>query len=184
MTFRPRNIPEHLYFVTATICGWKKILLQEPFAEIVLNSLGWLHTNNRMKLYAFVIMPNHLHFICKPIGDYNMSMIQQNFGSFTAHAILKELREQKLNDLLHYFQQRAIEDQTGSRHKIWEDIQAKNVYSLDFLKQKLEYIHNNPVSPKWQLVVERWQWKYSSAGYYDMGLESPIPIEDVRLLFI
>jgi len=184
MTFRPRNIPEHLYFVTATICGWKQILTQESFAEIVLNSLNWMHTNKRMKLYAFVIMPNHLHFVCQPIGNYNMSKVKQNFGSFTAHAILKELRSQKLNGLLDYFHQRAIKEQTKSQHKIWEDIQAKNIHSCNFLKQKIEYIHNNPVNTGWQLVTKRWQWEYSSASYYDMGLKPPIPIEDVRTLLI
>ena len=39
---RPCNDPTHLYFVTATIAGWKKLFSEEPLAQIVLESLKWL----------------------------------------------------------------------------------------------------------------------------------------------
>lgn len=180
MTSHPVNVPEHLYFVTATVCGWRKLFEEGPFAKIILESLQWLQLNGRMNPYAFVIMLDHLHYICRPIEGYDISTLKQNFGSFTAHAILKELCRQDGHDLLDYFHKRAVEANDGSNHKIWEDIQAKNIYSRDFLLQKLEYVHNNPIQPNWHLVQERWQWKYSSACFYDKGMKPIMPISDIR----
>ena len=111
-----------------------------------------------------------------------MSEIKQKFGSFTAHAILKELRGQNRDELLAYFHQKALESKEMKNHKIWENIQAKNVYSQEFLIQKLEYIHNNPIQPRWQLVETRALWKYSSACFYDEDKIPIIPISDVRTI--
>ena len=182
MTFRPYNDPTHLYFVTATIAGWKKLFSEQPFPQIVLESLKWLIENKHMELFGFVLMPNHLHFISRPLNPNNMSKIKQKFGSFTAHAILKELRRQNRDELLAYFHQKALESKEKKNHKIWENIQAKNVYSQEFLIQKLEYIHNNPIQPRWQLVEVRSLWKYSSACFYDEDKIPIIPISDIRAI--
>jgi REP element-mobilizing transposase RayT len=91
-TFRALHIEGHLFFVTATIVDWVRLLDKKLYRDIVLNSLKWLHTNDRMKLYAFVIMPNHLHFISKPANEFSIYQILQIFGSFTAHEFLKKLK--------------------------------------------------------------------------------------------
>jgi len=180
MTFRPVNEPSHLYFVTATVSGWKKLFEEEAFIQIILDSMEWLCENKRMELYVFVLMPNHLHFICRPLEPHNISKLKQNFGSFTAHSILKRLRDQNRAELLSFFHQEALDAKDGSNFKIWKDIQAKNIYSKEFLLQKIEYIHNNPLQPKWQLVENRSAWPYSSACFYDEDKEAFLPISDVR----
>ena len=106
-----------------------------------LNSLEWMQREKRILLFAFVIMPSHLHVILKP-QNISIGEILQQFGSFTAHEILKSLRKQNQNDLLELFQQKKRDQR--HKHSIWQDIQAKNIYSMDFLQQKLEYIHQNP----------------------------------------
>jgi len=83
--------------------GWKHLFLNDENAMIPLNSLAWLQQQNRILLFAFVIMPSHLHAILKPESDTIGEIIQQ-FGSFTAHEILKKLREQNQFDLLNFFQ--------------------------------------------------------------------------------
>ena len=65
-------------------------------------------------------------------------------------------------------------------HSIWQDIQAKNIYSMDFLKQKMEYVHQNPVNKDWKLVEDRADYVYSSAGYYDLGRKPIIEITDIN----
>lgn len=97
MTYSSHHDTSHLYFITATIVGWKTLFEKENYRQIVLNSLVWLRKEGRMFLYTFVIMPNHLHLILKP-RNRGIGQLLQEFGSFTAHAALKELRkeEQKL----------------------------------------------------------------------------------------
>jgi hypothetical protein len=50
MTFNSFHDASHLYFVTASICGWKHLFIEPAYASIVLNSLDWLHRENRMNL--------------------------------------------------------------------------------------------------------------------------------------
>jgi hypothetical protein len=71
--------------------------------------------------------------------------VLQSFGSFTAHAILARLRSEDRCDLLAFFAQRQDRD-SSKKHQIWRPIQAKNVHSLAFLREKLEYVHNNLVA--------------------------------------
>lgn len=177
MTFPSFNDPTHLYFMTASIVDWKHLFIPSKYIDVPLNSLGWMQKQNKILLFAFVIMPSHLHAIIKPITESIGNIVQQ-FGSFTAHAILKQLRTDNHTDLLGLFQQKKRDQR--HEHSIWQDIQAKNIYSPDFLWQKMEYIHQNPIAKEWKLVEDRADYPYSSAGYYDYGRKPIIEITDVR----
>ena len=73
----------------------------------------------------------------------------------------------------------TIGDIVRHEHSIWQDIQAKNIYSPKFLFQKLEYIHNNPVAKDWQLVQDRADYQYSSACLYDYERTPVIEVTNV-----
>jgi REP element-mobilizing transposase RayT len=180
MTFDSWNVPEHLYFITASTCGWKPLFFESIYADILLNSITWLRKEKRMKLHAFVLMPSHLHAIVMPL-DRSIGELLQNFASFTAHSILGQLKNDDRMDLLEYFHKQRRDER--HEHSIWQDIQAKNIFSNKFLKQKMEYIHQNPVAKEWSLVKDRADYNYSSACYYDNDRPPLIEIDDIRELF-
>ena len=177
MTFPSFHDPAHLYFVTASVIGWKHLFITPKYINIPLNSLAWMQQQKRILLFSFVIMPSHLHTILKPESD-SIGAIVQQFGSFTAHEILKKLRADNQQDLLNLFQQQKRDQR--HEHSIWQDIQAKNIYSPNFLWQKMEYIHQNPIAKEWKLAEDRADYLYSSAGYYDYGRKPIIEINDVH----
>jgi putative transposase len=179
MTFKPYHDPTHLYFVTATLVGWQPLFVQLEYARIVLDSLDWHRRNSRWNLYAYVVMPNHMHSIVKPCVDQTISSVLQSFGSFTAHSILARLRTDQRDDVLTFFAQRREQD-ASERHQIWQPMQAKNITSLPFLREKLDYIHNNPVAKKWHLVDDRAEYIYSSACFYDRGIASAIQVDNIQ----
>ena len=179
MTFKPHHDPTHLYFVTATLLGWQQLFVQPDYARLILDSLNWHRQRNRWNLYAYVVMPHHLHAIVKPLGEQTISSVLQSFGSFTAHAILAHLQDDKRDDLLTLFSQRQERD-ASKQHQIWQPIQAKNITSIAFLREKFEYIHNNPVAKKWRLVEDRAEYVYSSACFYDRGHEPIVQVDDIR----
>ena len=156
---------------------WKNLFSTPEYATIILDSLAWLQQQKQILLFAFVLMPSHLHIIVKPEKD-TIGEILQQFGSFTAHEILKKLRKDDRQGLINVFH----ESKRDSRHEhsIWQDIQAKNIYSIDFLWQKMEYIHQNPMAKNWKLVKNRTDYAYSSAGYYDDGKKPVIRITDIN----
>lgn len=93
MTFKPKHHRDHLYFVTATVLGWKPLFTQPHYASLVLDSLDWHRKHDRWQLFAYVLMPHHLHALLKPRAPYTISQVLQSFGSFTAHTILDRLRD-------------------------------------------------------------------------------------------
>jgi putative transposase len=177
MTFPSFHDPTHLYFITASIIDWKHLFVTPEYANIPLNSLAWLQQQKRILLFAFVVMPSHLHAIIKPVTD-SIGVIIQQFGSFTAHEILKKLQKDNQQDLLGLFQQKKRDQR--HEHSTWQDIQAKNIYSIEFLQQKIEYIHHNPIAKEWKLAEDRADYPYSSAGYYDYGRQPIIEITDIN----
>ncbi len=166
MTFDIIDDPFHTYFVTAKIEGGKHLFTDTNYAKVILQSLKFLRDRERIMLFAFVIMPNHVHCLFKPLKEWSANQICTDFEKFTAHQILKLLKVNHQNSLLDFFanQAKGFEDRD---HKIWQNVQAKNCYSEKFLNQKIKYIHNNPINKGWQLVKDRREYPYSSAIFYD-----------------
>lgn len=54
-----------LYFWTATINNWYKLLQENALKEVIISSLKHLSVERTIEVYAFVVMPNHLHLIWK-----------------------------------------------------------------------------------------------------------------------
>ena len=177
MTFHSIHDPTHLYFVTASVVEWIPLFKYPKYTEIILNSLSWMQKEKRLLLFAFVIMPTHAHVIIKPEKETIGEVVQQ-FGSFTAHEILKKAREDGKTDWLKTFEQEKRDPR--HKHSIWQDFQAKNIFSMEVLEQKLEYIHQNPIAKDWKLAADRADYAYSSAGYYDYGRKPIIEITDIN----
>jgi len=56
-------ITEYPHFFTATILGWKKLLKPDKYKDILIESMQFLATHQRVIIYGFVIMINHIHVI-------------------------------------------------------------------------------------------------------------------------
>ena len=122
-------------------------------------------------------MPSHLHAIIRP-QERSIGKLLDEFGSYTAHAILHQLQNDEEKELLAFFSTQRRDRR--HHHSLWQDIQAKNIFSTKFLLQKVEYIYNNPVDKDWKLVDDRADYQYSSACYYDRDAKPIIEIDDMR----
>jgi len=183
MTFKPLHVSSHLYFITASLLDWRPLFARREFALIVLNSLDWHRCQEKFALYSYVVMPTHFHAIIKPAESQTISSNLQTLGSFTAHTIVKQLQVGNLSEELDYFAKHRQPDRT-EKHQIWQPMQAKNIFTPEFLLEKLDYIHNNPVAKKWQLAPDRVAYEYSSARFYDLGQPPIVPVDDVRTWLI
>ena len=75
-----QNFPiEGSKFFTATIYEWKHLLADDNHKNIIVDSLRFLVTDNRIELNAFVIMNNHIHLIWQPLSKFTSSAIQGFF---------------------------------------------------------------------------------------------------------
>ena len=87
----PKINTEYPQFFTATNLEWKKLLQPDKYKEIIINSLRFLKRENRVKIFAFVIMDNHIHLIWKILAGINAESLQRDFLKYTAQQIKKDL---------------------------------------------------------------------------------------------
>ena len=177
---------DHTWFVTFTCYNWIHLFDITNSYDLVYQWLKLIDDQYAVKMLAFVIMPNHVHLLLQLTNDkVDLNKLVGNGKRFMAYAIVQQLEETGSRDLLNKLSSgcSARELAKGQKHKIFEkSFDAKAVYSLDFLHQKLDYIHHNPVSGKWNLCKEFVDYAHSSAAFYE--LEHPhtlISITDYRL---
>jgi len=161
------NFTYHPQFFTATILEWKQLLKEDSYKDIIVNSLSFLVKEGSVVVYGFVIMPNHIHIIWQIQDGYLRDKIQMRFLKFTGQQIKFRLMDTK-NELLNEFKVQSKD----RNYQIWE----RNSLSIDIWNekvflQKLNYIHNNPVKHPWSLAKLPEAYKYSSAKFYETGVD-------------
>jgi REP element-mobilizing transposase RayT len=75
----------HPHFVTCTILHWLPLFTRQESVAIILESLKFLQEKDNLKLYAYVILENHLHMVAAS-DDLHKSM--QSFKQYTAKQLL------------------------------------------------------------------------------------------------
>ena len=152
-----------MYFYTASIYRWIPILSNNDLKEIIMGSLKFLIKNKAMKLYAYVIMPNHIHLILKPLKNPLIQNLQLSFMRYTAQQILFYLHKHDPDQL-----NKLMVNKKDRKYHVWQrNPLAIDLYSREVIEQKLDYIHYNPVSKKWKLSDSYMDYKYSSARIYE-----------------
>jgi REP element-mobilizing transposase RayT len=153
-----------LYFWTATINKWQRLLEDGSAQQIILDSLSYLTEKGKVSVYAFVIMPNHIHLIWQIHENNGKEGSYASFLKFTAHAFKNLLRDKP--EIL----SRYKVDASNKQYEFWQrDSLAIELYSLPVAVQKLDYIHNNPLAVHWQLCNYPSDYPWSSAVYYETG---------------
>ncbi|MFN8286361.1 MAG: transposase [Chitinophagales bacterium] len=154
------------YFYTATILNWNHLLHDDKFKLIIIDSLKHLVKSKLIRVYGYVIMPNHIHLIWQMLKMNGKEMPHASFMKFTGHQFLKQLRITNM-ELAPY----TVNSST-QKHHFWErESLAIELYTEDIFLQKLNYIHNNPVKSKWQLAQLACDYHYSSAAFYENGID-------------
>lgn len=152
-----------VYFWTDTIKDWKHLLKQDKYKQIIIDTLDDLSKKNLIKVYGFVIMPNHIHLIWELLNYNGKEMPHASFNKSTAHNIVKDLKI-KHPQVLPFFK---VSD-TERSHRIWQrDPLAILLESKSMLEQKLDYIHNNPLHERWNLASRPENYSWSSASFYE-----------------
>ena len=156
-----------IYFWTATINKWQHLLLTDEFKDIIIHSLNYLSTQNKITVFGFVIMPNHIHLIWRTNALNGKETAQASFLKYTAHQFKKNILKKDPDKLANY----TVNAQ-NKKYEFWQrDSLAIELYSPNVAFQKLTYIHNNPVTEQWQLAKEPSDYIYSSAKFYENGIK-------------
>jgi putative transposase len=176
MTPTERTFSEPMYFVTAAVAGWKHLFANRACARILFDSLAHLGRTGKLRLYAFALLPSHLHLIGRPLGR-GMPRLMEDFADFTAARMASALRRRGRGPLMHYLYARS-DGRPGA--PVWGELRLEEIHSREKLAELLTYMHNKPLSTRWRLAVRRGDYQYSSACFYDEGREPIVPVADAR----
>ena len=145
---------------------------EQAIAEILLNSMRFLQTEGRWTLYAYVILENHLHWIA---SSDDLSQSVASFKSFTAKQIIEFLEERNAVHVLHQLEFFKRLHKTDRTYQLWQEgSHPELIQGEAMMRQKIEYMHNNPVQRGYvDLPIH---WRHSSARNY-AGMEGLLEIE-------
>ena len=169
--------PEGIYFVTITLIHWIDLFTRKEFKHVLVDALNHCVDKKGLVVYAWVIMPSHIHLIIRSrSGD--PSDVIRDFKKHTSREILKVLgriNESRKEWLLRAFAKEGERLKRITRNKVWQD--GNHPISLDtnkMMNERLDYLHNNPVED--DIVFEPVHYLYNSAGDY-AGIKGMVKVE-------
>ncbi|HVP09644.1 MAG TPA: transposase [Phycisphaerae bacterium] len=170
---------EHLpYFCTITVLDWTPVFIESRYIDPLLELLSFCRLKKGLRLFAFVVMPNHLHLIA---AADDLHAMMRDFKRFTSRTIHERLLADGRHTVLAWLEQAA---QRARRQReefsFWEDgFHPQAICTAAVLQQKLRYLHDNPVRKG--LVSAPEDWKYSSAAWYAGGREVSIEVGELEI---
>lgn len=162
------------YYFTFTCFRWISLFEITNFYDYVYRCFDILKTKNIFTC-GYVIMPNHLHSLIFTKNEENfINYIIGETKRFMAYEIVKRLKREGRKDLLKIMHD-SVDLNEAKKNKLHNAFQPsgdiKEIFTEKFIRQKLNYMHKNPVSGKWKLVDDYLDYIHSSARFYDLGEE-------------
>jgi REP element-mobilizing transposase RayT len=116
-------------------------------------------------------MPNHIHLVAK---GKQLTAHLRAFKSFTARSIINYLITNNKTRTLTQLKSGKLDNHKDSEFQVWQEgLHPKQISTPQIMRQKLHYIHFNPV--KSGFVSSHLHWRYSSAVNYE-GHSGIIPV--------
>lgn len=157
--------PTAPYFVSFATVYWIDVFTRDIYLKILVDSITYCRKNKGMELFAYCFMPSHIHFIFRDSNEDPTGLLR-DFKKHTSKKILEAIegnpQESRKEWLLWMFERAGTKKGNTSRYQFWQhNNKPIELWSTAVIKQKLDYIHNNPIEA--DFVTEAIQWKYSSA---------------------
>jgi len=158
---------EGLYYLTFQVVEWVDIFSRQAIRDIFVESLRYCQQNKGLDLFAWVLMSNHAHLLAQSKNG-DISGLIRDIKRHTSKAIIEYIqneRESRRNWILKIFSEAASKTNRNKDYQVWtHENHCVQVYTDTFVREKLEYIHNNPVRAGIVALPEH--YIYSSAKNY------------------
>jgi putative transposase len=131
----------NFHYITSVTYKRLPIFQKEKPCQIFIDNLRELKERHPLKLIGYVIMPDHFHLIVNPI-ECDISVVLRKLKGKSAKLIIDWLKEENHQSSLNKLELKIKKRE----YAVWlKDSSSIDLFSHKFLRQKLRYIHNNPV---------------------------------------
>lgn len=146
------------YYLTSVAKDRLPVFRTDKIKQIVSAALNEARKSAEILLFAYVIMPDHLHLITD--GSRSVADVLRFTNGITARRVIDYLKENDFKSSLEKLRQE--EKKRKYKYSLWEHHpDAFLLTSETTFMQKVNYIHQNPVRAG--LVVKAEDYLYSSA---------------------
>jgi REP element-mobilizing transposase RayT len=165
-----------LHFMTFQIVDWVDVFTRKVYKDIIIDSFKYSVEQKGLQIFAYVIMSNHIHLIAQSSAG-RLSDNIRDIKKFTSKKIVEtmlEIPESRRDWIINRFRFNASHHNANKVYQVWtHENHAIFLYSNEFIREKIEYIHYNPVRAG--IVEKPEDYLYSSARNY-ASLYAPIEI--------
>jgi len=148
-----------VYFITCTVRQWVDVFTRLEYKNIVVESLQYCQQEKGLKIYSWVIMPNHIHLIIGTDKD-KLSDIIRDFKKYTSKKIYNAIQNNPYESRKNWMLWLLRKD---NDIVFWQEgYHGEEITSRAFYITKEQYIHLNPVRAG--IVTKEEEYLYSSCG--------------------
>lgn len=179
--------PAGMYFVTMSTVGWVDLFTRPELKHVIINSLRYCQKEKGLVIHAWCLMPSHLHLIIS--SEDSLSDIIRDFKKHTSKELVKtieHIHESRKGCLpagqagiLDLFSEVADHLKRVKNYKVWQDGNHPEILtSTKFTRQKLDYLHDNPVMN--EIVDEPEEYRFSSARDYYSNKKGYLEVDKIE----
>ncbi|MGA7783439.1 MAG: transposase, partial [Candidatus Acidiferrales bacterium] len=151
----------HLHFITFSCYRRQPFLGTRRARDCFVRTLDWVRTRQGFRLAGYVVMPEHVHLLISEPKTGNPSKAVQVLKQKVSRTLRRRRRK-----IPHGQLQLAFRDSSPDAKHLWQRrFYDFNVWSWPKVREKLEYMHANPVKRK--LVRHPKDWPWSSWSFYE-----------------
>lgn len=165
---------KELHFITFS-CYQRKPLLGSAYARnVFVKILAEVRKRHPFSLVGYVLMPEHVHLLVSEPARGTPSKIVQ----VLKQRVSRVLRKKKTRSSTGQLQLPFSEENSGPKRFWQRRFYDFNVWSRGKMREKINYMHANPVTRK--LVKHPKDWPWSSWSFYEKGQEGLIGMDRVE----
>jgi len=134
-----------VYFVTYSVVSWLPVFVRERACRLLTDSLSFCQGEKGLRVNAYVILPTHLHAIMfdHEYDSVRLSRSLDEFRRYTGHVLADFCVGNQPTVSSQVLRECAGADR---QRRFWQPTRRPIAIQTErFWKQKLDYIHGNPV---------------------------------------
>jgi putative transposase len=164
----PKNLKRYygrgdLHFLTFSCYRRLPLLGTVRARNLFVHALGKIRERYQFLLVGYVVMPEHVHLLISESSKATPSVVLKVLKQRVSRDLRKSRRRAPAGQLGFAFTRGD-----GSLPRFWQPrFYDFNVWSRKKVREKLEYMHANPVTRK--LVDHPEDWPWSSWSHYAKG---------------
>jgi len=173
------DIPGHAHFLTYSCHRRLPLLTKDRTRQWVIDALDTARDRQGFCLWAYVIMPEHVHALIRPrAATYRMPEILASLKRNVSKLAKEHLEATNQSTWLRTL---TVRNRQRTSFRFWQAGGGfdGNVWNDRTLLDVIDYIHANPV--RRGLVSQPSDWKWSSAAFWEGKSEVPLKMDPIDL---